>query len=566
MNRPEVGQEVNGFAYEGGDPNNPLSWKKLVNVAPEQKAPDFMDKMSGTEKFMAGVGSGMVDAGRRTTNFVLPKALEPEWATKEAIEEQSKLDEKLLSSGAGLAGNITGGIAATLPAGGLLGAGAKGAAGMARGGSVLQRALQAGHRVGTGTSIPAMMGQNALWGAALADEGEKVGGAATGAIVSGVLGGAGRVLKNAVTGVVKPSAKAATLIDEGMSPTLGQAADEEGISGLAKMVHNDILPNVPFVGGAINKQNTHAFNEARNRVAMQALPDYAEDLLEGTAAQLDDQGTMRVVNSFWDHAYDGVKGFEYNVNDKWLDAAGDISAAAKRKLTAALKANNSSGSAASGEALLSSKATLQEFINSSKGQVKANYVSARQHIDKIIENQLGASGPKTKAAQVLREYNALKDPYRKYQDILKAQSGAAREEGAYKFQDLAAASAGRTSPAKAAAGEGALQQVANDFMDVYADPPQKRNLWRFLATMGVLAPAIGGTVSGNDAAQTTGWLATAGLLASAHPSAQKALLGQFGGQQALLKALQQGKITKPMVEAANRAAGVGTTREFTRNE
>lgn len=87
-----------------------------------QGARNFADEMSGPQKFLAGIGSGMNSVKQALT-----------FAPKAEVEETKRLDAPLQNTGAGFAGNIAGNIAATAPAmfipgaNTILGAGAIGA-------------------------------------------------------------------------------------------------------------------------------------------------------------------------------------------------------------------------------------------------------------------------------------------------------------------------------------------------------------------------------------------------------------------------------------------------------
>ena len=83
----------------------PAEW--MDQTKPEPR-PDPTEGMSGTQKFLAGVGKGMTDLGRgvaQLTGFM----------SQQEIDEAKKLDAPLMNTGAGTAGNVTGLIATGLP-------------------------------------------------------------------------------------------------------------------------------------------------------------------------------------------------------------------------------------------------------------------------------------------------------------------------------------------------------------------------------------------------------------------------------------------------------------------
>lgn len=76
------------------------------------------EELSGTERFFAGAGKGIVDVGRgieQVARGLVPGVSPEEEALQQEIDESRRLDQPLLETGAGLAGNITGGIAASVP-------------------------------------------------------------------------------------------------------------------------------------------------------------------------------------------------------------------------------------------------------------------------------------------------------------------------------------------------------------------------------------------------------------------------------------------------------------------
>ena len=127
-----------------------------------------------------------------------------------------------------------------------------------------------------------------------------------------------------------------------------------------------LFPSHDPGGGGLKIQTLEALDEARAKLAKRALPEWAHDVLEGPIDLLDEQqGTMRVLNDFWDRAYDGVKSFKYNVSPKWLDSAGEISSAAKRMFSKAVReVTGDNQKTISGSDLLNVKDELQNMLMS----------------------------------------------------------------------------------------------------------------------------------------------------------------------------------------------------------
>lgn len=103
--------EANPFAkYATDDEENPFS--KYVKV--KVRKPDALDRvngadsMTGIEKFLAGTGKAFVDLGRGVGQYT-------PFVSRADVAESRKRDAALMDTGAGLSGNIIGGIAALAP-------------------------------------------------------------------------------------------------------------------------------------------------------------------------------------------------------------------------------------------------------------------------------------------------------------------------------------------------------------------------------------------------------------------------------------------------------------------
>lgn len=70
---------------------------------------DPTEGMSGTEKFLAGVGKAFTDIGRGAGQLT-------GLMSREQVDEARRLDAPLMNTGAGMAGNIAGNVAAAVPA------------------------------------------------------------------------------------------------------------------------------------------------------------------------------------------------------------------------------------------------------------------------------------------------------------------------------------------------------------------------------------------------------------------------------------------------------------------
>jgi hypothetical protein len=104
-----------GKRYEVTAPDG-ASQDEVLAYAQKQFAPKSAEKplsptdgMSGSEKFLAGMGKGFVDLGRGAGQVLGLKS-------QADIDEARKMDAPLMDTGAGMAGQLTGQLAAFLPA------------------------------------------------------------------------------------------------------------------------------------------------------------------------------------------------------------------------------------------------------------------------------------------------------------------------------------------------------------------------------------------------------------------------------------------------------------------
>lgn len=217
------------------------------------------------DRFLSGAGAGLTNVGRRATALMLPESLTPEWASDEAIEEQTQRDAPLKATTAGMVGSLVGETAATLPLG-AVGAGARGAAAA----NTLGR--QALLRAGEGAVQGALAGQLTT------------GDALTGAALGGAIGGA-LPLAGAAGRRLMPAAQQSNTLGQGASrgPTSGQQrsldfAKRVGLQTTPAMRTGSrtgtqieaALESSPMTSGAINKIKDA--NQAKaNEIVGQAL-------------------------------------------------------------------------------------------------------------------------------------------------------------------------------------------------------------------------------------------------------------------------------------------------------
>lgn len=96
-------------APEGASREQVLAYAQSQFKPPKEAPVSPTDEMSGTQKFLAGVGKGFVDIGRGARQMV-------GLADQQEIDEARKMDAPLLETGAGAGGHILGQLTAALPA------------------------------------------------------------------------------------------------------------------------------------------------------------------------------------------------------------------------------------------------------------------------------------------------------------------------------------------------------------------------------------------------------------------------------------------------------------------
>ena len=267
-------------------------WNAYRPKAEPEKAPNPTDGMSGYEKFMAGTGKAFVDLYRGAQQLVGV-------GDQAEIDAAKERDKALMGTGAGVAGNVVGNVAASLVPAAAAAVAAPAAAAIAPAAATAARAFAAAHpavaAIAPGVASGGLMG--ALEPTATGES--RAGNIALGAGV----GGAAAALPRAVARVVRPNTSddAAQLIREGVRLTPGQA-----MGGVARRLE-DKAESLPIVGDMISRAKgraTEDFNRAAfNRVlapigekADKAFPVGREGvgLLERTVGKAYDRALAKI--------------------------------------------------------------------------------------------------------------------------------------------------------------------------------------------------------------------------------------------------------------------------------
>lgn len=237
--------------------------KTQAQVQADRQLYDPTKGMSTFDKAMAGAGKAVADTGLGLRQLGARVFGSPEDVKRlqGEVAESRRLDSPLMSTGAGVTGNVGGNIAmALLPGGVVRGAGT--ALSAVPRAAQLAQALQAG-----GT---AMMAPTSITGAGAL-------GAVQGALQPSVsdsetmknigmgagAGAGGATIGRLLSPSVRPEVR--TLMDEGVSPTIGQ------IAGGRVQALEDKLTSVPILGDAITSARRGAVEDLNRAVYNRAL-------------------------------------------------------------------------------------------------------------------------------------------------------------------------------------------------------------------------------------------------------------------------------------------------------
>lgn len=263
---------------------------------------DPTEGMSGLDKFLAGTGKGFVDLARGTGQLIREgaEAVSPSGKsfsdslglpTRQDIDESKRLDAPLMNTGAGIAGNIVGNIAAAVPAMAIPGANTivgGGLIGSATG--ALQPVGESGSRTDNmliggiaGAAVPAVIRASKVIKAAAIDPFTEAG---KQRIVGSALNNAASNAPSVIQTL--KNAKGAT---PGFNPTAGQAADDAGIASVERAAR--AIDPAGF-GAVDNEQRSALVNALRSvagtpeaRAAAVEARDSAANTLYGKAFDLD---------------------------------------------------------------------------------------------------------------------------------------------------------------------------------------------------------------------------------------------------------------------------------------
>lgn len=461
-------------------------------VAPE-KPYSPTDDMSGMGKFAAGVGSGATRVARRAANLAMSEKpqssrfagldlqrAEPkpeDWYSDESVRDQSQRDAPLGNTGAGMAGQFVGEMAATAPLG-AVGTSVRTAAGAARAAPALARTLGVG-------------AEGAAQGVVTSDVGAAGKGAGIGAGIAGAFGAGGKVLNRALQGIVRKSPEAemmetiAARHGEDVKLPLAQAASDEGVSGMLKMIYGKILPFVPGATKQLKAQGEEAGEKFRNVALKEAAPPGVEVLPDSGK---DVHGSMKVINDAFEKAY--------------MDLGKDSS----------LRTN-----------LLRTKINLQRLAQETGDDAFLAPLNS-------VEDLLKADFVKGSAEDLAR-YEALADPWENFLRVRKAAARTKTQGGRFSATELRNAGKAMEGDRTLSQGKGKLQDLAEVGEQTVGRESKapgfiERSLaWGGLGGLGYLSPVGAAAMWGTGKALGS-------------KAAQNTLMGDTTMQRAIIKMLR----------------------------
>jgi len=527
---------------------------RLKTEEPEEYDPDspaFKRKWGANsdsgawQRFLEGIGSGMVNITRRGANLFAQDADEETtmirgrgkvttkrdpnfFGSKEKIAEQEDLDKELTDTTAGMLGKVVGETAVTLPIGGAAGAGVKtlaGARGLVGAAPLLARALG---------SAP---GRSAVEGAVSGFIGADPDARGEGAALGG-LGGAGftmltkaggRLLK----GLVKRSDAADDLSQiasqhgDDIHVPLSQAAGDQDLpTRLAKTLYRSVLPNIPGVEGRLAGQSDEALKKVRQIVLKEATPEGVS--LPANAVD-DISSSVRTLRAGFDKSYDDLvktesfripkkitSGVENFIRSKIPSVDDTTLNRAVSGIDSIVDRYRSGNLIVDGTNILNIKNEISTLIKQTADQnTKKALVEGAKVINGIIKAKLQSAGK-------LGAYEALSEPYANFSVLRKAAAAAKPNKGNFTPNQLARASKDPSEMLH-------LAQTANQVLG--KAPTRSTTAGKVLTGL-----ALGGTGYLNPVAAVS---AIGGGHVLASKSAQKLLMGTTRAQRAAAEQLRK---------------------------
>ena len=548
----------------------------LLKQLEQEEAEPEGDFWEGTVK---SANLGLRGLGRQVTNMMLPKSMEPEWATKEGIQQFEEESAEQFAKPGGSTGRFLGeavGLAPTMLVGPLLGGAAKlaGSAGLARTAAGLAK-------VGQGAGASGAAGRAAIEsgmaGSVIAGEDNRTMGALTGAgIGAGVGGGIHRLAKSLGkgTGVTPESVQlqeraAKAGIDDMFIP-----AERASANSVVRNVYG-YLRQMPMAKKALNQEMNEGMDVFRTVAAREGMGEGAT--FAQITAKMTPEEQAGVLTKAKDQVYDVIKkgNYEASVFDDALDPMVQLvnknkgntllkKEADKLIQEARTRITSGANGRISGHDLIQYKNELAEqaSLEMAEAATRPAAIAKRQMIeviDEMISKNLsrGGSGQqKNMNKMILDGWKNMRKIERELNTMIEA-PGLAKGtgRGKYRAEDL--------SKLAQKKGAGSTKELADLGFDVMEYHPVKVPFEKLLGNMPYFA--VMGLLSSSGVLPMVGGVAALGALGRglATKTVQRGIMGQTAPQRALTKAVKQGSpvLREGVKIGATLPLTIGATRE-----
>ena len=491
---------------------------------------------SDWENFRAGIGRGMSNVARNVANIAGVEGYDDE-----TLRQKNELDQALLDTKAGMAGNIAGEIAVTLPmTGGLMSAGkAIQGADKLRKGNVLRKTLGSSPSVLAAdagiTSGVALGPDNRLQNVAL--------GAAIGGTLGGVTKGVGAAFGRPGIRKSRDAHRLERMVENSRPESYSIPLSQSG-TGIGRTVYEGLVANFPGSAKMLRGQYDKALQGFRSFVADEALPKIrtqSGELMPSTPPAIFKNGNaqqiVKALRQTWDDAWDGatpnLKKLGMRLN---LGEAGGLKI--PKEFNAFLKEVGARPIPKDIKIMTGAQLmTLKRHVNNAmtdtgkKDWIKlSQLVKLNDNIDDIILKNVGEG--KGVIAKELEHYKELQKGYSKYQDVIRASRSAIGDAGEYTPTALLKAT---NKTHRGVEGSGALNVEAKTAKKSLRDFASREGIYQLIAAGTTLGTGfLGGGLAGMAATVPM-------MMGAATPGFQRFLAGQNPTMRSLAKNLRRNK-------------------------
>jgi len=353
--------------------------------------------------------------------------------------------------------------------------------------------------------------------------------------------GLGRVLG----GLVNPSEYGKKLMQEGIQPTIGQAADTNSIIGRGVRKAEEIMGSVPVVGGLVNNARQRATNEFAEKAVERAVPP------NGTSVGAPSREAFEDLKKQFNKAYSVLDDLEFNPDKKFEESIVDtiynpdfVSTTEQRKFIENFVGKHffdqfrnkteQGGAYLSGKALKEFDSKIGERLRDLSRDGSAEAAGQRRILTQI-DKELTNFRNRQITPELAENLKSTDTAYANYKRVLRAGSYIGAEDGNFTPAMLQRAVKASARTQDDFARGGALMQDLSDPGQILKNKIPNSGTADRLALISALAGlatnpigTMGGLIGGGAAA--------AGLYSR---PVQKALLGGYGKQKAMQDALRR---------------------------